>query len=102
MISTSEVRAACNDVSRKGIATESIDRVVEKVVKNRHKRDNWNKTDIVIVDEVSMLSLKMFKILDLIARKIKKKPDIPFGGMQLIFSGDFYQLPPVPNENERL
>jgi len=80
-----------------GLATGTIDQVVDKVVKNRYKRSNWQKIDILIVDEVSMLSLKIFKILDIIARKIKKKPNVPFGGIQLIFSGDFYQLPPVGN-----
>ena len=83
-----------------GLANGLIEEIVEKVLKNRHKRPNWNKIDLLIVDEVSMLSLKIFKILDLIARKIKKKPDIPFGGIQLIFSGDFYQLPPVGDEND--
>ena len=83
-----------------GLATGTIDSVVDKVVKNRHKRPNWHKIDILIVDEVSMLSLKIFMLLDIIARKIKKKPNIPFGGIQIIFSGDFYQLPPVGDEND--
>jgi len=83
-----------------GLATGTIQEVVDKVLKNRYKRPNWNKTDILIVDEVSMLSLKIFKILDIIARSIKKKPNIPFGGMQLIFSGDFYQLPPVGDKDD--
>ena len=56
-----------------GLANGTIDYIVDKVIKNRHKRPNWHKIDILIVDEVSMLSLKIFKILDLIARKIKKK-----------------------------
>ena len=47
-----------------------------------------------------MLSLKIFKILDIIARKIKGKLHIPFGGIQLIFSGDFYQLPPVGDKDD--
>ena len=83
-----------------GLAKGTIDEVVEKVVKNRYKRPNWHKTDILIIDEVSMLSQKIFMILDLIARKIKKKPEKPFGGIQIIFSGDFYQLPPVGNNDE--
>ena len=83
-----------------GLAIGSIDEIVEKVLKNRHKRPNWNKIDLLIVDEVSMLSLKIFKILDLIAKKIKKKPHLPFGGIQIIFSGDFYQLPPVGDEDD--
>jgi len=83
-----------------GLASGTIDQVVDKVIKNRHKRPNWNKIDLLIVDEVSMLSLKILMILDIIARKIKKKPDVPFGGIQLVFSGDFYQLPPVGDEDD--
>ena len=83
-----------------GLATGTIEQVVDKVLKSRYKRRNWNKIDLLIVDEVSMLSLKILIILDLIARKIKKKPHIPFGGIQLIFSGDFYQLPPVGDEDD--
>ena len=78
-----------------GLATGTIDSVVNRVIKNGHRRVNWNIIDLLIVDEVSMLSLKIFKILDIIGRKIKKRPDLPFGGIQIIFSGDFYQLPPV-------
>ena len=47
-----------------------------------------------------MLSLKLLKILDRIARKIRKQPNIPFGGIQIIFSGDFYQLPPIGDNDD--
>ena len=47
-----------------------------------------------------MLSLKLLLIIDQIARKIYNKPDIPFGGLQIIFTGDFYQLPPVNTNDE--
>ena len=83
-----------------GLANGMIDEIVEKVVKNRYKRPNWHKIDLLIVDEVSMLSLKILKILDLIGKKIKKRFNVPFGGIQIIFSGDFYQLPPVGDEND--
>jgi len=83
-----------------GLANGAINDIVEKVIKNRYKRPNWNKIDLLIVDEVSMLSLKIFKILDLIAKKIKKRFNVPFGGIQIIFSGDFYQLPPVGDEDD--
>jgi ATP-dependent DNA helicase PIF1 len=43
------------------------------------------------------MSKKLFNLLDEIGRRIRKKYDLPFGGIQVIFSGDFYQLPPVPN-----
>jgi ATP-dependent DNA helicase PIF1 len=83
-----------------GLATGTINEVIERVLKSRYKRANWYKTDLLIIDEVSMLSLKLFIILDLIAKKIKKKPHLPFGGMQIIFAGDFYQLPPIGDEND--
>ena len=82
-----------------GLANGEIDLVVNKVLKNRHKRKNWNKVDVLIVDEISMLSLKLLIILDKIAKSIKKSVE-PFGGIQLIFSGDFYQLPPIGNEDD--
>ena len=83
-----------------GLATSSIEKVVERVLKNRYKKANWNAIEVLIIDEVSMLSLKVFKILDLIAKKVKRKPNIPFGGIQIIFSGDFYQLPPIGDDDD--
>jgi ATP-dependent DNA helicase PIF1 len=56
---------------------------------------NWFNLKCLIVDEVSMMSLKILLILDSLTRKIYNKPNLPFGGLQVIFSGDFYQLPPV-------
>lgn len=61
----------------------------------KHKKTlNWIEVECLVIDEVSMLSKKFFDILDLIAKKIRKN-DKPFGGIQIILSGDFYQLPPV-------
>ena len=78
-----------------GLANGSVEEVVRKVVSNKYKLKNWVGIDILIIDEVSMMSWKIFEILDFIARKSRKKMDVPFGGIQVIFSGDFYQLPPV-------
>lgn len=83
-----------------GLANGPVNQVVERVVKNKYRKANWKNTELLIIDEVSMLSLKLFIILDLIAKRVKQKRTTPFGGMQIIFSGDFYQLPPVGNEND--
>jgi len=83
-----------------GLAKGAVNQVVDSVVKNKFRKRNWTKIDLLIIDEVSMLSLKLFIILDLIAKRVKQKRDTPFGGMQIIFSGDFYQLPPVGNEED--
>jgi ATP-dependent DNA helicase PIF1 len=67
---------------------------MSKVLGNRRSMKRWMETDILIVDEVSMLSDKLFELLDDIGRTVRDSPK-PFGGIQVIFSGDFYQLPPV-------
>jgi len=78
-----------------GLANGSINDVLHRVLCNKTRRNNWIKTDILIIDEISMMSLKLFTILDILGKKIKKEPNKPFGGIQVIFSGDFYQLPPI-------
>lgn len=57
--------------------------------------------DVLIIDEISMLSAELFEKLNYIYQQIRNNPK-PFGGVQLIFSGDLYQLQPVFNRNEHL
>jgi ATP-dependent DNA helicase PIF1 len=83
-----------------GLANATNYIVVDRVVKNKYKRANWNEIDVLIVDEVSMMSKKLFDILDEIGRRTRKRLNTPFGGIQVVFSGDFYQLPPVGNEDD--
>ena len=63
-----------------------------------HRRDVVDrviKTDVLIIDEVSMLSCKLFEQVETVCSL--KNQGILFGGIQIILSGDFYQLPPVRN-----
>ena len=79
-----------------GIANGDNTAIINRVMKSSFKKRAWYETDILIVDEVSMMSQKMFELLDALGRNIRKsKSYLPFGGIQVIFSGDFYQLPPV-------
>jgi len=82
-----------------GLGNGTIEQNIKKILGNRYKKEMWKNTDILIVDEVSMLSLKLFNMLNEIGKVVRKNPR-PFGGIQLIFSGDFYQLPPVGNKDE--
>ena len=82
-----------------GLGTASLDQLTTKIMKNRYAKDNWKNTDILVVDEVSMMSQKLFELLDAIGKTIRKNSK-PFGGIQLIFSGDFYQLPPVGDKDD--
>ena len=74
--------------------------IVDKASKNRKANTNWKSTRVLIVDEVSMMSQKMFDVLDRIGQVIRKTPLRPFGGIQVIFIGDFYQLPPVGKRDD--
>ena len=52
----------------------------------------------LIIDEISMLSAEFFDKLELLARLVRKN-DKPFGGIQIILSGDFCQLSPIDSKN---
>lgn len=77
-----------------GLGNGTIEQLVTKIKKNKFAKALWKSTDILVVDEVSMLSLKLFNVLNAIGKAVRNNPN-PFGGIQLIFSGDFFQLPPV-------
>ena len=82
-----------------GLGNQSIENLVKKIKNNKFSRDLWRTTEILIVDEVSMLSYKLFNLLNQIG-KILRNNTQAFGGIQIIFSGDFFQLPPVGNADD--
>jgi len=82
-----------------GLGNSTIEQLVTKIKKNKFAKSAWKCTDILVVDEVSMLSLKLFNLLNEIGKIIRGNQK-PFGGIQLIFSGDFFQLPPVGDKDE--
>ena len=82
-----------------GLGNGTIENIVLKIVKNRFLKSTWKNVNVLIIDEVSMMSQKLFEMLDAIGKAVRKSRK-PFGGIQLIFSGDFYQLPPVGKKEE--
>jgi len=61
---------------------------------HKGRSDTIIKTDVLIIDEISMLHDYRLDMIDQIARQVRGE-DIPFGGMQVVLCGDFFQLPPV-------
>jgi len=59
------------------------------------------KTDVLIIDEISMLHDYRLDMIDAIARKVREQEDAPFGGLQVVLCGDFFQLPPVNRNDSR-
>jgi len=78
-----------------GLAREDATQLAEAVARNRRATSRWKTTQILIVDEVSMMTPEFLEKLDVVARHVRKRPDIRFGGIQLVLAGDFCQLPPV-------
>lgn len=64
------------------------------------KRNILQELELLIVDEVSMLRADMLDAMDVILRWVRGKKDVPFGGVQLVYFGDLYQLPPVVKDDE--
>jgi len=81
------------------LAKGAPDVIVANALRSKSVVAAWRKTRILIVDEVSMMSRKIFDICNAIAQRARNCT-LPFGGMQVIFTGDFFQLPPVGNFGE--
>lgn len=75
-----------------GVAT-ALSASLLKLIKSRRKR-KIQTTDILVIDEVSMLHAWLFDMVDQVCREVRRDPR-PFGGIQVVLSGDFFQLPPV-------
>jgi len=79
-----------------GIGNRSVDDYFDFIrVKNKKAREAWRKTDVLIIDEISMMSDELFEKLDMLGKLLRWENDKPFGGIQILCFGDFYQLPPI-------
>jgi len=79
-----------------GITVFKYFRLAPKMLEEKETpiRKEWQTTDVLIIDEISMISQSLFGYLDKQGRK-SRNINKPFGGIQLIVVGDFCQLPPV-------
>ncbi|CAA9961275.1 ATP-dependent DNA helicase PIF1 [Pyrenophora teres f. maculata] len=99
--------AACNiggvtlhSFSGIGLGKEPAEDLVKKIRRNQKAKQRWMRTKVLIMDEVSMVDGDLFDKLEQIARTIRNNGR-PFGGIQLVITGDFFQLPPVPDHGRQ-
>jgi len=81
-----------------GLGRDPFPLLLSKVQRSKKAVTRWRTTHTLIIDEISMLSLELFDKLFKIGQIVRKNPDKPFGGIQLIFVGDFFQLPAVKSK----
>src|SRR5271154_1515523 len=67
---------------------------------NNDKRELLRELELLIIDEVSMVRADMLDAVDAILRHFRRQPLLPFGGVQVLYIGDLFQLPPVVNNDE--
>ncbi|TIB69249.1 hypothetical protein E3Q18_00259 [Wallemia mellicola] len=77
-----------------GLCTDNVNSLAQKVRRNAKALKRWTRVKVLIVDEVSMVDGELFDKLEALARNIRKRPE-PFGNIQIVVCGDFFQLPPV-------
>ncbi len=79
-----------------GLANVLTDSLI-KTIRTRRKR-RLQATDVLVIDEVSMMHAWLFDMVDQVCRRVRRDTR-PFGGLQVVLSGDFFQLPPVSVSN---
>ncbi len=68
---------------------------------NTSKRKLIRELELLIIDEVSMLRADLLDCIDHTLRRLRRRRDEPFGGLQILFIGDLLQLPPVVKDDEK-
>jgi ATP-dependent DNA helicase PIF1 len=73
---------------------------VNDIIVRKTKRRMYEQLDAIIIDEISMVRADLLDCIDAFLRLFGKEYNRPFGGVQMIFLGDLYQLPPVISRGE--
>lgn len=87
--------------SRIGIKDALTPYDLEQISSNEKASKRINKAQVLIIDEISMLDGKVLEMVNQVTRTVRQSAD-SFGGLQVIFVGDFFQLPPITRQGEVL
>jgi ATP-dependent exoDNAse (exonuclease V) alpha subunit len=83
-----------------GIKERLSDADIDQIASKEHVSRRIQKTSTLIIDEISMLSASVLAMVDSVCREVKRN-SLPFGGIQVVLVGDFFQLPPISKGAER-
>ncbi len=76
------------------------DELLAKIRFNKQRQQLLRKMELLVIDEISMVRCDTMDAIDSILKSVRRKHDIPFGGVQLLCIGDLFQLPPVAQRQE--
>ena len=82
-----------------GLGKGTVQELYTKIRRNRKVLQHWLLTDLLVIDEVSMLTAELLDKLNELGKKIRGSRSA-FGGLQVLLVGDFFQLPPVNRSDE--
>jgi ATP-dependent exoDNAse (exonuclease V) alpha subunit len=74
--------------------SRNFDDIYNNISKFKGKINKLKNLDVLIIDEISMMDEDLFELINKLLMRIKNN-NLPFGGIQLVLIGDFYQLPPI-------
>lgn len=82
-----------------GIKKELTPYDIDRIAENERLSKRIARASVLIIDEVSMLSAAVLSMVDAVCRELRRSSE-PFGGLQVVLVGDFFQLPPVEKQGE--
>lgn len=83
-----------------GIQAHNKHSIFQNIRLTTAKRELIQELELLVIDEVSMVRADMLDAIDVVLRHFRRKPTLPFGGVQMLFIGDLFQLPPVVKNEE--
>lgn len=84
-----------------GLKDVISDNEIVELRKRKYLSKRYEETDVLLIDEISMLSSQFLTTLNRVCQFFKEK-SLPFGGMQVVLCGDFFQLPPISKKGDEI
>ncbi len=84
-----------------GLGRGTAEQLATEILKSPFAKKRWKRTHILVIDEISMMSPDLFEKLSQVGKRVRGGTE-PWGNLQLILCGDFFQLPPVSKEAQTM